>query len=40
MLSSERPTAVVPKTTLRQARAQFEYLAKQFIPLGDNRFAG
>ena len=26
---------VVPKTTLRQARAQFEYLAKQFIPLGD-----
>src|SRR5258705_4788103 len=27
--------AVVPKTTLRQARAQFEYLAKQFIPLGD-----
>ena len=27
--------ALVPKTTLRQARAQFEYLAKQFIPLGD-----
>lgn len=27
--------AIVPKTTLRQARAQFEYLAKQFIPLGD-----
>jgi len=27
--------AVVPKTTLRQARAQFEYLAKEFIPLGD-----
>ena len=26
---------MVPKTTLRQARAQFEYLAKQFIPLGD-----
>ena len=28
-------TAVVPKTTLRQARAQFEYLAREFIPLGD-----
>jgi chromosome segregation ATPase len=27
--------AVVPKTTLRQARAQFEHLAKEFIPLGD-----
>jgi hypothetical protein len=27
--------AVVPKTTLRQARAQFEYLAKAFVPLGD-----
>jgi hypothetical protein len=27
--------AVVPKSTLRQARAQFEYLAKQFVPLGD-----
>jgi predicted nucleic acid-binding Zn-ribbon protein len=27
--------AVVPKATLRQARAQFEYLATQFIPLGD-----
>jgi DNA repair exonuclease SbcCD ATPase subunit len=27
--------AIVPKTTLRQARAQFEYLAKEFIPLGD-----
>jgi hypothetical protein len=26
---------VVPKTTLRQARAQFEYLAKEFLPLGD-----
>jgi vacuolar-type H+-ATPase subunit I/STV1 len=26
---------VVPKSTLRQARAQFEYLAKQFVPLGD-----
>lgn len=26
---------VVPKTTLRQARAQFEYLAREFIPLGD-----
>jgi hypothetical protein len=29
------PDAVVPKATLRQARAQFEYLAKQFVPLGD-----
>lgn len=27
--------AVVPKATLRQARAQFEYLARQFAPLGD-----
>jgi chromosome segregation ATPase len=27
--------ALVPKTTLRQVRAQFEYLAKEFIPLGD-----
>jgi chromosome segregation ATPase len=27
--------AVVSKTTLRQARAQFEYLAREFIPLGD-----
>jgi hypothetical protein len=27
--------AIVPKTTLVQARAQFEYLARQFIPLGD-----
>jgi hypothetical protein len=27
--------AVVPKTTLRQARAQFEYLAREFILLGD-----
>jgi hypothetical protein len=27
--------AVVPKATLRQARVQFEYLATQFIPLGD-----
>jgi cell division septum initiation protein DivIVA len=27
--------AVVPKTTLRQARAQFEYLAREFVPLGD-----
>lgn len=26
---------VVPKTTLRQARAQFEYLAREFIPRGD-----
>ena len=28
-------SAVVPKSTLLQARAQFEYLARQFIPLGD-----
>ena len=28
-------SAVVPKTALIQARAQFEYLARQFIPLGD-----
>jgi hypothetical protein len=28
-------SAVVPKATLRQARAQFEYLADEFIPLGD-----
>jgi nucleotide-binding universal stress UspA family protein len=27
--------ALVPKTTLRQVRAQFEYLAREFIPLGD-----
>ena len=27
--------AVVPKTTLRQVRAQFEYLAREFIALGD-----
>jgi hypothetical protein len=27
--------AVVPKATLRQARAQFEFLARQFVPLGD-----
>jgi hypothetical protein len=27
--------AVVPKDTLRQARAQFEYLAKECIPRGD-----
>jgi DNA repair exonuclease SbcCD ATPase subunit len=26
---------VVPKATLRQARAQFEYLAREFVPLGD-----
>ena len=31
----EEANAVVPKATLRQARAQFEYLAKEFIPLGD-----
>jgi hypothetical protein len=28
-------SAVVPKTTLRQVRAQFEYLAKECIPRGD-----
>ncbi len=27
--------AVVPKLALRQARDQFEYLARQFVPLGD-----
>jgi chromosome segregation ATPase len=27
--------AVVPKATLRQVRAQFEYLAREFMPLGD-----
>lgn len=32
---AEESNAVVPKTTLRQARAQFEYLAREFIPLGD-----
>jgi hypothetical protein len=26
---------LVAKTTLRQARAQFEYLAREFVPLGD-----
>jgi chromosome segregation ATPase len=33
--ASEETNAVVPKTTLRQVRAQFEYLAKEFIALGD-----
>ena len=33
--SAGETNAVVPKTTLRQARAQFEYLAREFIPLGD-----
>jgi hypothetical protein len=28
-------SALVAKDTLRQARAQFEYLAREFIPLGD-----
>ena len=27
--------AIVPKSMLRQARDQFEYLAREFIPLGD-----
>jgi lambda repressor-like predicted transcriptional regulator len=27
--------ALVPKSTLRQVRAQFEYLAREFIPRGD-----
>ena len=31
----EETDAVVPKATLRQARAQFEYLAKECIPRGD-----
>ncbi len=34
-LAAGETNAIVPKTTLRQARAQFEYLAKEFIPLGD-----
>jgi hypothetical protein len=28
-------SAIVQKTTLRQARAQFEFLAREFVPLGD-----
>jgi hypothetical protein len=28
-------SALVPKSTLRQVRAQFEYLAREFIPRGD-----
>jgi hypothetical protein len=34
-LSIGEHNAVVPKTTLLQARAQFEYLAREFVPLGD-----
>lgn len=33
--AAEEINAVVPKTTLRQVRAQFEYLAKEFVALGD-----
>jgi hypothetical protein len=33
--ATEEAHAIVPRTTLRQARAQFEYLAREFIPLGD-----
>jgi chromosome segregation ATPase len=33
--ASAEANALVPKTTLRQVRAQFEYLAREFIPLGD-----
>jgi len=35
LIAAGETNAVVPKTTLRQVRAQFEYLAKEFIPLGD-----
>ena len=33
--SAKEPSALVPKSTLRQVRAQFEYLAREFIPRGD-----
>src|SRR5665213_1141903 len=33
--ATEENSAIVPKATLRQARAQFEYLAREFVPLGD-----
>src|SRR5215213_5698333 len=33
--STAETSAVVPTATLLQARAQFEYLAREFIPLGD-----
>jgi chromosome segregation ATPase len=33
--AAKEASAVVPKTTLRQVRAQFEYLAKECIPRGD-----
>jgi chromosome segregation ATPase len=33
--TAKEASAVVPKTTLRQVRAQFEYLAKECIPRGD-----
>ena len=33
--AASEASAVVPITTLRQARAQFEYLAREFIPLGN-----
>jgi chromosome segregation ATPase len=33
--AADEANAVVPKTTLRQVRAQFEYLAREFVPRGD-----
>jgi hypothetical protein len=33
--TSAENNTIVPKATLRQARAQFEYLAREFLPLGD-----
>jgi len=33
--AASEASAVVPITTLRQARAQFEYLAREFVPLGN-----
>jgi hypothetical protein len=34
-VAAGEPSALVPKSTLRQARAQFEFLAREFVPLGD-----
>jgi len=33
--ASAAPSALVAKSTLRQARAQFEFLAREFVPLGN-----
>jgi hypothetical protein len=33
--AAAQASALVPEATLRQARAQFEYLAREFIPLGN-----